>query len=259
MEIGTIKQIALGAAHEAGRVLFEGFGRPHSVRKKGPIDLVTEADIASEKTIVRIIQAAFPGHRIVSEEEGAISGNKAETWIVDPLDGTTNYAHNIPVFAVSIAFALAGETVLGLVFNPVSGELFLAEKGQGAFLNGAPVSVSKTETLSQSLLVTGFPYELSARFDGLISRFSKCLKASQGVRRFGSAALDLCYVACGRFDGFWEENLKPWDTAAGALIAAEAGGSVTTFGKGPFSPEAEEILATNGRIHDQISALLCAP
>ncbi|MEW5733848.1 MAG: inositol monophosphatase family protein [Thermodesulfobacteriota bacterium] len=248
-----INTVALGAAYQSCQVLRERFGKRHTITKKGGIDLVTEADLASEKIVCGIIREAFPDHAILAEESGGSRATDGPLWIIDPLDGTTNFAHGLPLFAVSIAFLNNGCTRLGLVANPITGEVFSAVKGQGAFRNGEQIHVSPTPCLSESLLVTGFPYDLAQRLDGLVTRFSRCLGAAQGVRRLGSAALDLCFVACGRFDGFWEESLKPWDTAAGALIATEAGGRVTDFSRGPWNPFSPEILATNGRIHDEMS------
>ena len=177
-------------------------------------------------------------------------------WIIDPLDGTTNFAHQLGLFSVSIAFVLDGNIAVGIVLNPESKELFTATAGKGADLNGRPINVSNTEAVSESLLVTGFPYNFKEIFNPLLARFSNCLRASQGVRRLGSAALDLCFVACGRFDGFWEQNLNPWDTAAGMLIAKEAGGKVTDFSNKPFSIDKNEILATNSKIHEEMISLL---
>ncbi|MBI5845756.1 MAG: inositol monophosphatase [Deltaproteobacteria bacterium] len=256
MEIDAIRRTAVAAAYEAGRILTDRFGRMHTVRKKGGIDLVTEADTASEAAIVETIRFAFPGHSILAEEEGEIGAPSQYSWIVDPLDGTTNYAHHLPIFSVSIAFTSEGDTLFGLVFNPITQELFIAEKGRGATLNGRAISVSRNDTLNESLLVTGFPYDLSERLPSLIDKLSRCVGAAQGVRRLGSAALDLCFVACGRFDGFWEESLKPWDTAAGALILTEAGGHVTDFAQAGWNPFKQEILATNGLIHDELAAVI---
>ena len=258
IDLDLVEKTALGAAHRACGILKQYFGHATVVRKKGEIDLVTQADPASEKAILETILGTFPDHVILGEEGGRVGDEKSSpfTWIIDPLDGTTNYAHHIPVFAVSIAFAIEDETVFGLVVNPISGELFMARKGQGAFLNGAPICVSTTSTMRDSLLVTGFPYNLGSMVEDLMTRFERCVRSAQGVRRYGSAALDLCFVACGRFDGFWEQNLHPWDTAAGACIVREAGGRVTNFSLGEHSPEQKEIIATNGRIQDALAALL---
>jgi len=255
-DLQKIERVALGAAHKAGLLLAEKFGKAHNVSKKGGIDLVTEADVGAEKIIKGIIGAAFPGDRILAEESGDSGGDADGVWIIDPLDGTTNYAHHIPIFAVSIAFAHRSQTLYGLVLNPVSGELYTAAKGGGAYRNNARIRVSETEKVFESLLVTGFPYDLATHLEGLMARLTRVLGASQGVRRLGSAALDLCFVAAGRFDGFWEENLHPWDTAAGALILIEAGGTVSDFSQGGWSPFDRQILATNGRIHGELARLL---
>lgn len=256
MDTEKIKQVGIGAAYRAGKILKKHFGNLDTVRKKGTIDLVTTADIESEKAIVETIRATFPDHSILAEESGSSKRNPENCWIIDPLDGTTNYAHNLGIFSVSIAFSYQNETTVGIVFNPVSAELFTATKGQGAQLNNRPIGVSHIPTLKESLLVTGFPYNFEAILNSLMTRFKKSLGASQGIRRLGSAALDLCYVACGRFEGFWEENLKPWDTAAGVLIVQEAGGKVTDFEDLPFHVDKKQILATNGHIHTEMLTLL---
>ncbi len=257
MDIETIKRIGTRAAYRAGRILSESFGKEIRVNKKGAIDLVTEADIASEKMIVATIREVFPDHAFLAEESGASGAGRDHLWIIDPLDGTTNYAHGLPVFAVSIAYAVNDQITFGIVFNPVSGESFAAVRGGGAFLNGNPIQVSSTKAIGDSLLVTGFSYKLRTTPPDLpLARFSRCLLAAQGIRRLGSAALDLCYVACGRFDGFWEADLKPWDTAAGMLIALEAGASVTDFANRPYTCYDNDLLATNGRIHNELVGLL---
>ena len=256
MEIEEIKQIGVRAAYQSGEILKRFFGNLKSVKKKGKIDLVTQADIESEKVIIETIRTVFPDHSILAEESGRIDGRPEACWIIDPLDGTTNFAHGLGIFAVSIAFFSDGKPLYAIVFNPHSGELFTAEKGQGAYLNNCRLSVSNTALVGDSLLVTGFPYNLERVTAALMARFESCLLAAQGIRRLGSAALDLCYVACGRMDGFWEENLNPWDTAAGMLIAQAAGGEVTDFDGEPFSVEKKQILATNGLIHSEMLALL---
>jgi myo-inositol-1(or 4)-monophosphatase len=257
MNLELVKRVGIAAAYKGQRVLLSHYGRGKSkIDKKGVIDLITEADTESEKTIIQTIKKAFPDHTILAEESGLNKGNVDHKWIVDPLDGTTNFAHQLGLFAISIAFALSGDTVIGIVLSPVTGELFTAVKGKGAKLNGRPINVSNSQTVSESLLVTGFPYNLIDCFKPLVTRFSKCLEASQGVRRLGSAAIDLCFVACGRFDGFWEQNLKPWDTAAGELIAKEAGATVTDFSNQPFNIYKKEILATNSHIHEEMLSLL---
>jgi myo-inositol-1(or 4)-monophosphatase len=256
MDFERIKQIGIRAAYRGGDILRQHFGHLFEIRKKGAIDLVTTADIESEKAIVETIQAAFPDHGILAEETGLIDGHPDKQWIIDPLDGTTNFAHGLGIFAVSIAYVHRGEPVFGIVFNPVSGETFTALTGQGGFLNSHPIGVSTTTTVRDSLLVTGFPYDLTRMPTDILNRFSKCLAAAQGVRRLGSAALDLCYVACGRFEGFWEENLKPWDTAAGFVIATEAGARITDYSEQPYTVDQKQILATNDHIHSEMLTLL---
>jgi myo-inositol-1(or 4)-monophosphatase len=256
MNLGLIKRVGIAAAYKSGGVLLSHYGKHLKVVKKGVIDLVTEADTRSESVIIETIRKVFTDHSILAEESGLNKGNADYRWIIDPLDGTTNFAHHLGLFSISIAFALKDELVFGLVFNPITRELFTAVKGEGALLNGRPIRVSQSTAVSESFLVTGFPYNLKDHFDPLMTRFSKCLKASQGVRRLGSAAIDLCFLACGRFDGFWEQNLKPWDTAAGELIAREAGAIVTDFSNKPFTIDKTEILASNGKIHKEMLSLL---
>lgn len=257
MDIETIQRIGIRAAYRAGRILTEYFGNAFQVTKKGAIDLVTDADVAAEQIIVATIGERFPDHAVLAEEGGASGENPQHRWIIDPLDGTTNFAHRLPIFAVSIAYARDDEIVMGVVLNPTSGELFTALRGRGARLNDNPIRVSSTEHVRDSLLVTGFPYTINtASLETPMARFARCLSAAQGIRRLGSAALDLCYVACGRFDGFWEENLKPWDTAAGMLIATEAGARVTDYADRAYGIDDKQILATNGLIHQEVVALL---
>ncbi|MCB2146956.1 MAG: inositol monophosphatase [Deltaproteobacteria bacterium] len=255
MDIERIKRVGIAAACNGGKVLQKHFGKLRSVRKKGIIDLVTEADTRSEAIIIDTITKAFPDHAILAEESGTRQGSGGR-WIIDPLDGTTNFAHNLPFFCVSIAFAVDDHILAGFVLAPLLGELFVGVKDQGAQLNGAPIVVSSTPMLADSLLVTGFPYDHQTLFDSLMERFGRCLTAAQGVRRLGSAALDLCYVASGRFDGFWEQHLKPWDTAAGFLVAAEAGARTTVFSGAPYSIDKDEIVSTNGVIHNELLNLL---
>jgi myo-inositol-1(or 4)-monophosphatase len=255
MDIKQIKRVGTAAACRGGKVLQEHFGKLRSVRKKGVIDLVTEADIQSEAAIIDTIAQTFPEHAILAEESGSQAGSGGR-WIIDPLDGTTNFAHNLPLFCVSIAFAHDDTLVAGFVLAPLLGELFIGIKGQGAQLNGTPISVSATDSLSESLLVTGFPYNQQDIFNRLMARFARCMMATQGIRRLGSAALDLCYVANGRFDGFWEEHLQPWDTAAGFLVASEAGARTTLFSGASYTIEAKEIVSTNGAIHNDLLNLL---
>jgi myo-inositol-1(or 4)-monophosphatase len=256
MDVNAIKRTAIAAAHGAAGVLLSHLGNIKRIDKKSAIDLVTEADIQSEAVILACIRAHYPDHAILAEESGMNDKDSDFQWFVDPLDGTTNYAHQLGHFAVSIAFAYQGQMQVGVVLNPVGSELYTAVAGQGAWLNGKPIRVSGQQKVSESLLVTGFPYSVHENPTPIIKRMANCLQSAQGVRRLGAAALDLCYVACGRFDGFWEQHLKPWDTAAGALIAGEAGSRVTDFGGAPFTVDMPEILATNGHIHAEMTKLL---
>jgi len=256
MDLELVKRVGIAAAYRGGAILRSHLGRLCGINKKGDIDLVTEADIESEKVIIETILNAFPEHSILAEESGFNKGKADYEWIVDPLDGTTNFTHQLSMFSVSIAFALQGNIVLGIVFNPVTEELFSAVKGKGAELNSRPIKVSDSKSVSESLLVTGFPYDFKNIVNSLMIRFSNCLKASRGVRRLGSAALDLCFVACGRFDAFWEQNLKPWDTSAGVLIASEAGAVITDFSNEMFTLDKKEILVTNGKIHNEMISLM---
>ena len=252
MDLDLISRIATRAAYRAGRILNERFGRINRISKKGEIDLVTEADIESEQAIIATIREVFPEHAILAEESGLLNQPGEYRWIIDPLDGTTNFAHGLALYSISIAFLQGPEISMGLVLIPSSGELFTAQRGQGARLNNEPLHVSDTKCLKESLLVTGFPYNAPERIDPLLLRFKRCIVAARGVRRLGSAAIDLCYVASGRFEGFWEEGLKPWDTAAGVLIVREAGGRVTDFNDRPFQIEEDQLIATNGFIHNEM-------
>ena len=256
MGLEAFKQTAIEAARKGAEILRSRFGNISRVRKKEAAELVTEADTESEEVIVSIIQAEFPDHAVLGEEYGLISGTAEYKWFVDPLDGTVNFAHQIPIFSISIALAVQDSIVLGVVLDPVNDDLYVAVRGQGAQRNGEPIQVSSTRAIADSLLVTGFPYDVQEAFESVMVRYGSCLKASQGMRRLGSAALDLCYVACGRFEGFWEQSLKPWDSAAGSLMVAEAGGRVTTFEDLPYTVEQPEILATNGLIHGEMLELL---
>lgn len=250
----------LDAANEAARttgdLLNRMFGRINHIMKKGDIDLVTEADLEAEKTILHIIRRNFPQDNILSEESGEHNETSGRTWIVDPLDGTTNFAHGFPFFAVSIALEIEKQIVLGIVHNPYMDEYFEAVKDRGAYLNKRPIKVSKTRNLGESLLATGFSYDIHERPQRALELFRKIIIRARGVRRPGSAAIDLCYVAAGRFDGFWEEGLKPWDTAAGMVIVNEAGGKLTTFEGESYSPYMKSIVAANPFIHDEIVEVL---
>ena len=256
MDLESHMQVAVAAAEKSARILRKRFGNISRIRKKAAQEIVTEADTESEKQIIAVIRSHFPEHEILSEETGLQKGTVDFKWIIDPLDDTVNFAHQVPIFCVSIALAFQGDVVLGIILDPLKNELFSAIKGHGARLNGKQIHVSEVETITDSLLVTGFAYNVGEIFEPVITRYGNCLKVAQGMRRLGSAALDLCYVACGRFEGFWEQNLKPWDTAAGALIAAEAGGMVTTFANQPHTIDEVEILATNGHVHQEMLELL---
>ncbi len=248
---------AIETARDAGHLLLEKFGRITTITKKGDINLVTEADLASEALIIERIKSHFPKHAILAEESGeavVIGGDNAWKWIIDPLDGTTNYAHGYPCFAVTLALEHDGDIVVGVTFDPTRNELFAAEKRQGATLNGKAIKVSDTEELGNSLICTGFPYDIKrVNFARHLTTF---LLNSRGVRRDGSAAIDMAYVACGRFDGFWEEGLNPWDMAAGKLLIEEAGGWVTNYDGSEFSIYRPPVCASNGRIHNQMLAVL---
>ncbi len=245
---------AVETARQAGQILLEKFGRKIEITKKAEINLVTEADLASEKFIIEKINIHYPKHAVLAEESGASAVTDGENiwrWIIDPLDGTTNFAHGYPCFCVTIALEKAGEIVVGATFDPTRNEMFSAEKGGGAFLNNRRIRVSETEKLSESLIVTGFPYNFKEKPD-FARHLTEFLLKARGVRRDGAAAIDLAYVACGRFDGFWEEGLNPWDIAAGVLFIEEAGGSVTDYKNEKLNIYAPPILASNGLIHSEM-------
>ncbi|MGE5172701.1 MAG: inositol monophosphatase family protein [Betaproteobacteria bacterium] len=244
--------VASEAARKAGRILRDNVNGRRKITYKGDINLVTEMDMQSEHVVVETLLASFPGHGIIAEEETTIRNESGFMWIIDPLDGTTNYAHGYPCFSVSIALEHDGEIIVGVVYDPMRDELFSARKGQGSALNGKKIRVSDADALIKSLLATGFPYDRTVSDKNNLDYFHNLLMASQEVRRDGSAALDLCYVASGRFDGFWELKLKPWDVAAGSLIVTEAEGLVSDLSGNKFDVHAEEILASNGRIHRQM-------
>ena len=248
--------VAREAALKAGGLLKENLHGTREIAYKGTINLVTEMDRRSERIVVETLLKAFPGHNVMAEEETRIENGSDFTWIIDPLDGTTNYAHGYPCFSVSIALERRGEVVAGVVYDPMRSELFSAGKGAGASLNGKSINVSKTGHLIHSLLSTGFPYDRNTSTDNNVNYFIALLMASQEVRRDGSAALDLCAVAAGRFDGFWELKLNAWDVAAGTLIVQEAGGQVSDLSGERSSIHDKEILASNGRIHDQMVEIL---
>lgn len=250
---------AIEAVVRAGEIQMAHFGRAMHVEKKGPIDLVTEIDRTVEREFRAMIAQRFPDHVVLGEEfEEAGQRDRVPPvcWVFDPVDGTTNYAHGLPIFCSSLALEIEGEPVVGAIYDPTRRELFTAERGRGAWLNGVPLRVSSADALIDALLCTGFHYGVQ-REEGprLVELFGAFLRVSRAVRRLGSAAIDLCYVAAGRFDGFWEMKLYPWDVSAGALIVQEAGGRVTLGNGSPFSSRSGSIVATNSLIHDQVVAL----
>ncbi|RPI83386.1 MAG: inositol monophosphatase [Chloroflexi bacterium] len=244
-------------ACKAGEILRRGYGKDHRISYKSAIDLVTEVDRESEDYLLKEILQRYPHHQVMAEESGLKEGESSCRWYIDPLDGTVNYAHGIPIFAVAIAFSERNELRLGVVYDPMRDECFSAEKGKGARLNGESIHVSDAAALSNALLVTGFPYDIQTNQQNNLNHYIKFSMVSQGVRRLGSAALDLCYVACGRFDGYWEIRLNAWDIAAGGLIAAEAGATVTNIqGEGKYLRTPFSILAANPAIHEQMMGVL---
>ncbi len=246
-------------ARRAGGILADGYEQEHRIDFKGEIDLVTEIDHRSEAYLVGEINRSFPGHRILAEEGGGEDGGR-DQWYIDPLDGTVNYAHGIPFFCVSIAYAAGGELTLAAVYDPMRDELFSAERGKGAMLNGRTLQAGRQTVLARSLLVTGFPYDVRKKKENNLDHFVRLTMLAQGVRRLGSAALDLCYVAAGRFEGYWELSLQPWDLAAGALIAREAGAKVTSIkGDEKLLSPPYSVLATAPGIHGELLAILSSP
>ena len=250
------RESAIAMAREAGALLKDRFHDHHKIDYKGEINLVTEVDRMSEELLLKKIRHVFPDHDILTEEsEGVQTGSRCR-WIIDPLDGTTNYAHGFPLFCVSIALEQDGAITLGVIYNPLLDELFVTERGSGSFLNGRRLVVSDTDNLSGSLFATGFPYDIRINPDNNINYFNELALRVQAVRRAGSAALDLAYLAAGRFDGFWELKLHPWDTAAGWLMVTEAGGTVTDLAGDGYYLESPGIVATNGRIHEELVEIL---
>jgi myo-inositol-1(or 4)-monophosphatase len=237
-------------ARKAGAILRAGYNKDHQVNYKGVIDLVTEVDHQSEAFLLGEVRRDYPNHHIFSEESGVIQGDNEHIWYIDPLDGTVNYAHHIPIFSVSIAYASRESLALGAVYDPLRDEMFTAERGNGAYLNGRRLQVSSATELQKSLLVTGFPYDAWNTKQDNFANFVKFAKLTQGVRRLGSAALDLSYVGAGRFDGFWELALKPWDVAAGGLICEEAGARVTNVnGEPDYISSPQSVVASTPGIH----------
>jgi myo-inositol-1(or 4)-monophosphatase len=247
---------ATQAVLQAGAIQRDRYGQDIEIRHKGEIDIVTEVDRACEEAIVAVIRERFPDHDIVTEETDLGRTGSRFVWFTDPLDGTTNYAHGYPFFCSSVGLTVSGEVVAGAVYDPVKDELFTAEKGAGAHLNGRRLQVSSSSALLRSLLVTGFPYDVREDLAGKLRLFVRFMGEARAVRRDGAAALDLCYVACGRYDGFWEERLQPWDMMAGKLMVHEAGGRVSRFDGTPIGLSADELLATNGPLHGPMMDVL---
>lgn len=253
-----LKKVLIEATQEAGKIIQHYFQGTFTINnKEGINNLVTEVDKHSETRIIEVIRQYYPGHTIISEEVGELMQDSDYQWIIDPIDGTVNFAHGIPLCCVSIGLKHKDELLLGAVYNPMMNEFFFAEKGKGATLNGFPISVSKKTDFRKACLVTGFPYKWPKDTkEHPIRVFERFIMEGLPVRRLGSAAIDLCWVACGRFDGFWEYNLNSWDVAAGYLIVQEAGGKITNFKDDPYSVFDKETLATNGLIHDEMISLI---
>lgn len=256
---GEFSAAAIAVAREAGTLLRAALGDERQIAFKGEVDLVTEMDRRSEALIVGTLTARFPDHRVVAEEgSGPREGDSPYRWLIDPLDGTTNYAHGHPCFAVSIALQHEGETIVGVVYDPTRDELFRAERGGGAFLNDRPIRVSRIDALIRAMLATGFPYDATVRHVAL-AHWHAFSYAAQAIRRDGAAAIDLCSVACGRYDAFYEAHLGAWDCGAGALIAAEAGATITDYRGGAFDPFVGEVVVSNGPLHEAILRVLADP
>ena len=248
---------AIEAVVRAGKLQMEQFGHVFQIDKKGTIDLVTDVDVEIEHMFRALISERFPSHAVLGEELGGSSEvSPGYCWVFDPIDGTTNFAHGLPFFCSSLALEIGGRGVVAAVYDPTRRELFTAERGQGAYLNGRPIKVSTARELIDAMLVTGFPYDVHQRVDELVGLFAEFVGRARAVRRLGSAALDLCYVAAGRLDGFWESDLKPWDIAGGALIVEEAGGVVTNHGVSPFSSRGRHVLATSRHLHPQMLSVI---
>ncbi|MBM7846028.1 inositol monophosphatase family protein [Herpetosiphon giganteus] len=250
---------AIAIAKAAGQILRDGLRNERQIQhKSASIDLVTNIDLASEKLIVSSIHEHFPEHRIVAEESGDDGRSAEYCWVIDPLDGTTNYAHGFPFFAVSIALLHNNQPTIGVVYDPWRDECFVGERGVGAWLNDQPLHVTSTNTVDAALLSTGFPYTIRTNPDNNIAEFTKIVLKAQAIRRGGAAALDICYVAAGRSEGHWELGLKPWDTAAAAVILTEAGGKLSTWIGAEWNPWIDRLVATNGAVHAELVALLQA-
>ena len=252
-----LKEVLLRAVNEAGQIIHHYFNGAFEIKnKEGINNLVTEVDILAEKKIIEIIKVSYPDHTIISEEVGELIKVSDYQWLIDPIDGTVNFAHSIPICCVSIGLLYKTELILGAVYNPMMNELFFAEKGKGATLNGKPISVSLKSNFKKACLVTGFPYAWPDSYEHPIKVFERFILEGLPIRRLGSAALDLCWVACGRFDGFWEYNLSSWDVAAGYLIVQEAGGRITNFEGERYNVFEKQTLATNGRIHAEMLSII---
>ena len=257
IELEDITKIAVEAAQLGGSILTDFAKKGFEIQKKSEINLVTEADLASEKAVVGVISKAFPSHQILAEEKGLHTTHESPyKWIIDPLDGTTNFAHGFPLYNVSIGVEYEGTVLVGVVLDPTRNELFVAKKEQGSTLNNTPIHVSTSQKLSNALLVTGFAYDVQTVADNNLKEFCAFSLRTRGMRRTGTAAIDLCYIACGRFDGFWELKLNPWDTAAGKLIVEEAGGKITNYKSEPYSIYGQDIIASNGLIHEEMVGVL---
>jgi myo-inositol-1(or 4)-monophosphatase len=243
-------------AYKVGNHIYKAANKKKSIFYKGEVDLVTQFDNKSQDLIVNALSKKFPDYGILSEEDVSQNLDAPIKWIVDPLDGTTNFAHGLPIWAITLALEIESTIVLGIVYDPTREEMFSAIENNGAFLNRRRIRVSKTNELAQALLVTGFPYDIRESEVNNLNHFSNFAVRAQAVRRLGSAALDLCYTACGRFDGYWELKLSPWDQAAGSLILKEAGGKVTDFSGNRFNIYGDEVLGTNGLIHTQMMKIL---
>ena len=246
-----IKQTLEKALTEAGRLVKKAAEKPISIEYKSPVSLVTKTDKNTERVIIDIIKKNFPDHSILGEESEP-SGTSHSKWIIDPIDGTTNFAHRVPDFCISIGYEENGQVKVGGVFNPIKNEWFWGERGKGASLNGKKIKVSKSKKLTESLLATGFPYDSRKRARYYLKFVEEFILRTHGIRRLGSSAIDLCYVACGRFDGYWEFNLQAWDISAGTLIVEEAGGRLSDFAGKPLSIYGKQLLATNGLIHEEM-------
>jgi myo-inositol-1(or 4)-monophosphatase len=255
-------ETAIDAVRRAGEIQMSRFGSSLKIDRKGTIDLVSEVDLAVEAAVRSLIAERFPNHQVLAEEEGlGKDGGRAAAqyrWVFDPLDGTTNFVHGLPIFCSSLALERDGVALVGAVLDPTRGEIFTATRGGGAFLNGSPIGVSSAGDLIDAMLCTGFPYDVHERVQEIVGLFGRFVGRARAVRRLGSAAIDLCYVAAGRLDGFWERGLQPWDIAAGALMVQEAGGRVTGFDGAPFTSRGGEVIASNGRLHTAMVEIVTA-